>query len=214
MEQKHIYVALLSTPFRVGAFIRLMTGCEYNHGAISLSSEMKYFYSFARKHKSTPFYGCFVKESVLRYEQRGKIAKIKVFAVPVTEEQYAEAQKRIEHLEANAGDYIYNYLSAIFFVLAHGVKVEKAYTCVEFVLSMLKNYSDIPEFKSGDFHSIQDIDRILSPYKFYEGSAAPLLEKGSWEGDSFIVDHGFFHGLLKTLGVFAALCKRYFKKSR
>ena len=92
-EKRFFYVALLVTPFGTGTLIRTVTGFPYNHMGISFSPEMKNFYSFARYYKKQPFYAGFVKESVLRYNNNGKIAKIKVCAVPVTEENYQKAKE-------------------------------------------------------------------------------------------------------------------------
>ena len=97
-EKRFFYVAFLSTPYKMGEFIRKMTGFPYNHTAISLSSKMKYLYSFSRHYKNAPFYGGFTKESVLRYRKKDNFAKIKICAVPVSEENYQKAKNVLNFL--------------------------------------------------------------------------------------------------------------------
>ena len=76
-----------------------------------------------------------MKESVLRYNNNGKIAKIKVCAVPVSEENYNNAKKHIEDITEHSEEYIYNLISVITFPFRKSVKIKKSYTCIEFVLS-------------------------------------------------------------------------------
>ena len=150
-EKRFLYVLFLLTPFGTGKLIRTVTGFPYNHTGLAFSSEIKYFYSFARYHKKAPFYAGFTKESVLRYNNKGKIAKIKVCALPVSEENYQGAKKHLDNIKAHADEYIYNMISATTFPFRKSVPIKKSYTCIEFVLSMLKKYSDIPELKEEKF---------------------------------------------------------------
>ena len=142
-EQRFFYIAFLLTPFGTGKIIRTVTGFPYNHTGISFSPEMKYFYSFARYYKKAPFYAGFVKESALRYNNNGKIAKIKICAVPVSEENYNNAKKHIEDITEHSEEYIYNLISVITFPFRKSVKIKKSYTCIEFVLSMLMRFDKV-----------------------------------------------------------------------
>ena len=212
MEEKFFYVAFLLTPFGTGKLIRTVTGFPYNHTGISFSPEMKYFYSFARYYKKAPFYAGFVKESALRYNNNGKIAKIKICAVPVTEENYRKAKEEVEKIKKSSGEYIYNMASAITFPFRKSVKAEKAYTCIEFVLSMLKKYAEVPGLSEEKFISIKDFCEILGPYTVYEGSIEKFFEKADWEGDPFLEEKSRFSCIKGTFLNNLELFRRIVKK--
>ncbi len=212
-NQKYIYVVFLSTPYRMGKFIRAVTGFPYNHAAISLSPEMKFFYSFSRHYKNAPFYGGFGKESILRCRLEKNIADMMVCAVPVTEEQYLGAKKRLEFLSSHSEEYLYNLISAACFPLRTRVKITKAYTCVEFVLSMLKKYSDIRVLTKKKFCSIKELAHILEKYKIYEGSAERFLEKAEWKDDTFPKEKGKAFYWKKTASHGGKLVFRFAKDS-
>lgn len=212
-EQRFFYVALLLTPFNTGKFIRMVTGYKYNHAAISLSPDMKMLYSFSRHYKDAPFYAGFTKESILRYKHNGEIAFMQICAVPVSEEQYQGAKKHFEYLEKHSEEQIYNLISAACFPFRKRIKIKNSYTCVEFVLSMLKKYTDISVLKTKEYCSIKELAEILSEYKIYEGSAEMYLENAGWEDDTFCIEKGKDFYIKNTVKNNAELIKRFFKKS-
>ena len=188
-EQRFFYIAFLLTPFGTGKIIRTVTGFPYNHTGISFSPEMKYFYSFARYYKKAPFYAGFVKESVLRYNNNGKIAKIKVCAVPVSEENYNNAKKHIEDITEHSEEYIYNLISVITFPFRKSVKI-----------------------KNEKFLSIKEFCEILEPYTVYEGSIEKFFDGADWEGDPFPEEKSGAFLFKKTVSRNAKLIKRFIKK--
>lgn len=210
-EQRYLYVALFSSPFRTGSFIRAVTGYTYNHAALSLSPKMKYLYSFSRHYKNAPFYGGFTKESILRYRNNGKTALMKVCAVPVSEEQYQAAKKRLAFLSEHSEGFVYNMISAMCFPFKVNVKIDRSFTCVEFVLSMLKKYSSVSELKKLDFCSIKELSEILDCYKVYEGSAEKYLCTADWSGDTFPEEKGKWFYWKKTALNNSKLAYRYFR---
>lgn len=210
-EQRYLYVALFSSPFKTGSFIRAVTRFNYNHAALSLSPEMKYLYSFSRHYKSAPFYGGFTKESILRYRHNGKTALMKVCAVPVSEEQYQGAKKRLAFLSEHSEGFVYNMISAMCFPFRVNVKIDRSFTCVEFVLSMLRKYSDIPGIKNSGFCSIKELSEILDPYMIYEGSAKKYFCGNDWSGDTFPEKKGRWFYIKKTAANNSRLAYRYFR---
>ena len=210
-KQRYLYVVFLSTPYRTGSFIRTVTGFPYNHMGISLSPKFRYFYSFSRHYKAAPFYGGFTKESVLRYRHNGKTAALRICAVPVREEQYQEAKKRLEFLEEHSEAFVYNMISAMCFPFRVNVRVDRSYTCAEFVLSMLRKYSDISVLKDGSFCSIKDAFAILEPYKIFEGSAEKYIRNAGWHGDTFPEEKGKWFYTKKTFYNNGRLAYRFMK---
>ena len=213
-EKRFFYVALLVTPFGTGTLIRTVTGFPYNHMGISFSPEMKNFYSFARYYKKQPFYAGFVKESVLRYNNNGKIAKIKVCAVPVTEENYQKAKEHVEFFINTSEEQIYNFISAVCFPFRKRVNVKNSLMCVEFVFDMLQKFTDIPEIKNKKFCSIKELSEILDCYKVYEGSVEKFFEGASWENDGFIEEKGWTFYVKKAAVTNAELFLRFIKREK
>ena len=213
-EKRFFYVAFLSTPYKMGEFIRKMTGFPYNHTAISLSPKMKYLYSFSRHYKNAPFYGGFTKESVLRYRKKDNFAKIKICAVPVSEENYQKAKKRLEFFANHSEEYIYNMISAACFPFKTRVRIKHSYTCVEFVLSMLEKYAEIPVLKNKKFCSIKELSALLEDYKIYEGSAEKFIENACWEGDTFPQEKGKWFYWKKTALNNGKLVYRFVKREK
>lgn len=213
-NQKYIYAAVFLTPYKTGEFIRFMTGFPYNHAAISLLPEMKYFYSFSRHYEKAPFFGGFTKESILRYKRKGKTAKMKIFALPVSDEQFSDAEKEIALFEKNKGEFVYNMISAAFFPLGIKIHIKNAYTCVEFVLEMLKKHTDIKEIQGMDFCNIREFCAVLEPFTVYEGSAERFFEGASWEGDTFPKRMGAGFYIKNTFLNNAKLLKRFILKQK
>ena len=213
-EKRFFYVAFLSTPYKMGEFIRKMTGFLYNHTAISLSPKMKYLYSFSRHYKNAPFYGGFTKESVLRYRKKDNFARIKICAVPVSEENYQKAKKRLEFFANHSEEYIYNMISAACFPFKTRVRIKHSYTCVEFVLSMLEKYVEIPVLKNKKFCSIKELSALLEDYKIYEGSAEKFIENACWEGDTFPQEKGKWFYWKKTALNNGKLVYRFAKREK
>ena len=213
-EKRFFYVAFLSTPYKMGEFIRKMTGFPYNHTAISLSPKMKYLYSFSRHYKNAPFYGGFTKESVLRYRKKDNFAQIKICAVPVSEENYQKAKKRLEFFANHSEEHIYNMISAVCFPFKTRVRIKHSYTCVEFVLSMLEKYAEIPVLKNKKFCSIKELSALLEDYKIYEGSAEKFIENACWEGDTFPQEKGKWFYWKKTALNNGKLVYRFAKREK
>ncbi len=213
-EKRFFYVAFLSTPYKMGEFIRKMTGFTYNHTAISLSPKMKYLYSFSRHYKNAPFYGGFTKESVLRYRKKDNFARIKICAVPVSEENYQKAKKRLEFFANHSEEHIYNMISAACFPFKTRVRIKHSYTCVEFVLSMLEKYSEVPVLKNKKFCSIKELSALLEDYKIYEESAEKFIENACWEGDTFPQEKGKWFYWKKTALNNGKLVYRFAKREK
>lgn len=214
MAEKFLFFVFFNTPYNTGKFIRKMTKFPYNHSAVSLSSDMSEIYSFSRHHKPAAFYAGFTKESILRYRNKGETAAMKICAVPVSEEQFSKAKERIEYLRKNWEDTLYNIISASFFLSEKRIKIRNAYTCVEFVLETLKNYTDVPEVKNRDFCSIKELCKILDKYTVYEGSAEKFFEGASWEGDRFLEENRRLFLFGKTLSNNAKLILRLIKREK
>ena len=169
IASRKLYVVFSSTPYRLGSFIRVMTRNEFNHVAISTEPDLSELYSFARHYRNTPFYGGFVKETFARYRNRDRIARIKVCAIDLTEEQYQLAKARLDEMYRHSDKYLYNMLSAIILPLHRSIRLPNAYTCVEFVTCFLRLIGVSPKTDPTRTYSIRDLEQLLEPAVVYCG---------------------------------------------
>ncbi len=193
---RYIYIALFHTPFRMGKFIRMMTHYPYNHTAISFYSDLRSFFSFARRHKNAPFYGGFIYESLRRYP-RDERTMLKVFRLRLSAEQYGRLCDFIRPFTKDPEKYCYNFLSTVGSMFSRRVKLENAYTCVEFVADALRASGF--EITLPDYCDIPQLDRLLAPYLYYEGTVLGYPEPKSWCGDDYAEKLPFPTALRETV---------------
>ena len=175
--QNYLYVLFSATPYRMGRMIRLVTGEPFNHVAIAMEEDLTKLYAFARRYYHTPFYGGFVTERPYRYHHNGATAQIRLYRLPVTEEQWNRLHKRLSDMSTKAEHYLYNHLSAAAAPFHRKIRVKDAYTCAEFTVSILQELG--LDFNSRRFYSIGDIAERLVPYHFYDGEFPVPPEEGS-----------------------------------
>ena len=138
-KQRYIYILISQTATKFGYVLRTIGRIRYNHAAIALDPQLKEWYSFARKQYRTVLIGGIVKESIERYTLR-KCAHVQVtiFRIPVTEEQYMRVTKQIMRIRQDQ-EYKYNLFSVLTYPITKGFSIYKAYSCIEFVMSMLES---------------------------------------------------------------------------
>lgn len=184
-DKKYLYVVFSITPFAIGKFIRFVTRYNYNHVSVGLTSDLSELYSFARFFKNAPLHGGFTHESLLRFENKGKYASIKICAIPINEAQLAAAEHYINDVRLNSSSYVYNILSAIFSLFKKKVIIPRSFTCLEFAVETLSK-SGAFEVDTKKFYSIKDLDELLKSYIIYEGSILPYSKKAVWGSDMFL----------------------------
>ena len=164
---KYVYVVFSSTQYIIAKCIRLVTGHRYNHVSISLDGNLQTLYSFARRYEDTPFCGGFVVETPERYLRRNTAANVQICAIPVTDEQYESIRAHIDAYVAEEHEYVYNYISALTFLVRQRVALEKCHTCVDFAVELISMTG--ANISHERFYSIRGLARNLSRYKIYEG---------------------------------------------
>lgn len=167
MENQFIYIVFSSTPYRIGKFIRGLMQETYNHVSIALDEDLNRMYGFARRYYRTPFYGGFVRESRSRYHLNGKPANIRICRLPVTPLQHETLCHFLEGMHQNQEAYPYNHLSIITALFRRPVKVQDAYTCIEFCVHILHTLGiDLDPDK---YYSIGELEQLLRPFAVYTG---------------------------------------------
>lgn len=191
-DQKYIYVLFSATPYRMGSMIRFVTGEPYNHVAIALEEDLSELYAFARRYYHTPFYGGFVTEYPYRYHHNGATAQVRICRIPVTEAQLDALRQRVQTMDAQSHRYLYNHLSALTAPIHRKVNVRDAYTCAEFVVSVLSSLR--LDFDIRRFYTIGDIAEKLTPYHIYSGEFPVPPE----EDAAFFQPHPVRHPLYRS----------------
>ena len=158
---KEVYAVLSRTHTGVGKLIRFFTHYELNHSALALDSSLMRLYSFGRKANRPALAGGFIIETPGRYCPGDFDPKIKVFRFRVSDKHYEEIRARLQEMEAEKDEYLYNTYGAFLSGFGIWFKVEKAYSCIEFVTHMLG-------FKKP--MSIRRFDKTFSHLAVYEGS--------------------------------------------
>ena len=193
-EQNYLYVVFSSTKCGIGSFIRFMTGNLYNHMSVTLNPQLSTLYSFARHHKNAPFYGGFVRESCLRYQDKSPAA-IKVAAIKLTDEQYDKAQAFFNNMQKDKDKYLYNLLAAATNIVRRKVNIRDTYTCVEFAVKTMDLLQVDSNINANNFYTINQLEQILSDRIIYEGLFPNPPKDTQWEGDVFATRLGFLQSL-------------------
>ena len=203
---KYVYVVFSSTQYMIAKCIRLLTRHRYNHVSISLDGNLQTLYSFARRYEDTPFCGGFVVETPERYIRRNVAATVQICAIPVTDKQHATIRAHLETYQANATDYVYNYIGALTFLFRRRVALEKCHTCVDFATEVgaMTGASISPD----RFYSIRGLARNLARYKVYEGHFYAPLTLSDMPSE-YAKRHSKRFRIKQTAHSFAVLAKRY-----
>lgn len=181
--QKYIYVILTRTTTKIGKIIRLVTHYEYNHVSISLDENLTEVYSFARYYKNAPLVGGFVVESIMRYDSDK--TKLKVFKIPVDLKTYMSIKRYINLMKIYKNKFLYNSISAFFFIFRIRVNIKDSYTCIEFAEHLLTKFN-VLNLTSKNFKTIKALDKSLSDYTHFEGKFNELDVKHDWGIDNYI----------------------------
>lgn len=137
-EQKYIYVVLSAPGSIVAKTIHLLLRDKYTHTSLALTSDLSVMYSFSREYVHYPFYAKFRSETTENgFLAKKRVLPAKVIAIPVTDEQYAMVEERIEHFSAHRKNYGYNYIGMFLNLIGRAYAPKNRYTCSQFVSETL-----------------------------------------------------------------------------
>ena len=181
MIEKKIYILLTDTGTLFTNLIKLYTKKPYNHASISFNSELSEVYSFGRKTARNPFIGGFVKEDV----DKGlfKEANCAVYALTVNEVQLQKMICYIKEIEAQKGEYRYNLLGLLGFLVNKPIKRKKAFFCSQFVATVLKECTIIDFGKSPSLVAPNDLQKVSKLEFVYEGKLKDYPNKAVGENE-------------------------------
>lgn len=140
MNEKYIYIVLTQTGTIVSRLIKLYTKDPFNHVAITDDITLRKMHSFCRKHIRFPLPGGFVSENI--NEGIYKIYKhipCEIYKIKITDKQYHQYNRIINHFSKNSSEYAYNLLGLI--TIPFGIRYQrcKHFVCSQFVAYILKS---------------------------------------------------------------------------
>jgi len=210
-SDKCIYVAFLTAPTKIGRAIRFITKNKYSHVALSFEEDLGTMYSFARYRVNAPLVAGFVEESALRYYYFNQTdIPVKICRIPLTDEKFKEVSDYIRTIELNSKQYIYNLLALASASIHKKVPIDKSYTCLEFVYSVLYNCGIETSIDIEKYFTISELEDVLAQYVIFEGSLKKPLASNDWGNDLFYSKKSMprvIGGTIKQCGV---LLKRTF----
>ncbi len=194
--QRCMYVLFSRQNTKIGRVIRVfLRNSRYSHVALSLDEKLYEVYSFSRLRHDSPFSGCFVREYPKHYIIKGMDVPVKICRVDMTQEQYAEACRKLEDCIKRSDSMIYNLFDAAVLPLGKRYRLKDAYTCVSFT-SYIIGMDDVAD--------IGDLESRLDDYAIYEGGLKRIFEErgiSEPENDDYFERHGSIAAArdLKTL---------------
>ncbi len=197
-----LYLMLSQTPSRMGRMIRRVTRYPYNHISLTLDPSMTHWVSFARYTRNMPFYGGFIQESAERYLSSGKGIHVRIFRLEIPQWKH----QRLEALFSRAGRdprLVYNLFEAVATVFGRKLRIPNAYTCLSFAGTVLGH----------PCRTLQDMDRFLTPWLFFEGELAAIVPDSGCREDRYFADLSLVRGSWNTARNIAILTGRIFRPS-
>lgn len=165
-----IYIVISQTGTILSRILKLITGAQYNHVSLGLSSDLKTMYSFGRINAYIPFFGGFVTESAdFGTFKRFSNTQVIVLKLSIGKEKLRDIAEKIEFMRLNRKKYGYNYLGLCLAGLKIAHKSRNRYYCSEFVRDILqKNHVEGSEI----------LNPIVQPIHFLQIPHAATVYSG------------------------------------
>ncbi len=184
----YLYIMLSRTNTRIARLIRCFTHARYNHVSLSLDESFQNFVSFARYNQDVALAGGYVTEPADRILHSGEQIPVKIFRVEINQTQHAQLQSLFKQAGNRDSGLIYNTLGAILAPMHLRLKVNGAYTCLEFACTILGLRCV----------TLQQLEEALTPYLIYDGALQDLLPELCNSKDKFFNRRGFLKGFGDT----------------
>lgn len=174
---KEIYIMLTQSGTLVAKSIKLYTRAKYNHVSIGIDSQMRIFYSFARRVRYFPLIGGFITEIV----DEGLFKKYFdceciVYSITVDRAVYKKFRMLLDKYIKNSKKYKYNLLG--FFCVVFNIPFEFKYrnTCAEFAAKMLHEAGIYTFNKRFSLVRPDEFSKIPQLKVIFEGKIKELAE--------------------------------------
>ncbi len=169
-DKRYVYILLSRTSTVPSKIIRAYTKEPFAHTSLALDMNLYEMYSFARKRVNNPIDCGFIYEDInTGIFGRDRDTTCRVFAVPVTEEQYDKVVEELNVFKANMPKYSYNYRGIVGVMINKPVVRKYKYFCSEFVARVLERAGIKLFDKNPSLASPSDFKMALADRVIYDG---------------------------------------------
>ena len=150
--------------------VHIYTKQEFCHSSLSLDKDLNEMYSFARFKYHTPLVAGFTKENITTLSL-GKEdgVNVKIFRIPVTDQQYKKLERVINNFKNNSGKYMYNLFGLLFFKTPIEFNIRDTYICTEFVSKCIASLGIKKKKLNKNRITPEAMIEALKEYEYYDG---------------------------------------------
>lgn len=173
---KSVYLLLTRSGTVLSRLIRIFTGDEFTHIAITADDTLRKLYSFSRKYSRLPLPAGFTCESVYGgYIGSHPFMKCALYELTVSEETYGKIRERIAVMNRTPGAYRYSLLGVLFCAFGREFYRRRYYFCSQFVGDLLDRSGALCLPKAAGLMHPDDYRTIPGLNRLYGGDILGLL---------------------------------------
>lgn len=205
----YLYVILSHTNSNIGRAIRTFTRHSYNHASISLRPDLSEMYSFGRHRRSNFVAGGFVKENYTHLMLgRDTELPVKIFKMPVSEEQIGLVRKLIAEIDNDGDGYQYNLYVVLNELFHTDYSPYKTMTCLDFTENVLKLSGAIST--ELPCLTISHLEQYMQMFEEYAGDlrSYPHLNRSVVQSGDYYIKYNMFKEMSIAAGTLSTLFRR------
>jgi len=197
---KTIYILLTRSGTLLSKLVYAVTGASYTHASMAFDEELNCLYSSTRKNGYTMFPAGPSREYLNRgvFLQRENIP-CALYALEVSEEAYARARRRAEHMMNHGHLYRFNSLGLLLCWLHIRWQRRRHYFCSQFVSEVLEKSGAMELPKDSTLMHPNDYAQLPQLKCLYEGCLADLPQRKAMELGEAPTVVSIYTGLLVEL---------------
>ena len=198
---KTLYIFLTRSGTLLSNLVYHITGAKYTHVSLAFDEDLNTLYSSTRKNGYTMFPAGPSREYLNRgiFLQRENIP-CALYALEVSDEAYARARRRAEHMMNHGHLYQFNTLGLLLCWLRIRWQRRRHYFCSQFVSEVLQKSGSLDLPKHSTLMHPNDYTRLEELRCVYRGTLAGLPQRQQMEFDQNDTVVGVYLGL--ALGLF------------
>lgn len=173
MENKKndsIYIILTDYPDPISKAIKRIGLWEYSHVSISTSEYFPKFFSFVGN------IGFRIEEINVHPTYKGIDVPCALFEIPVSEIERKNVETKIEQFVSNPSLYKYSIIGLALLYFKKMPTIKNKYTCVSFVLKMLKEQTILLDSSIKKICTPNDIKSFFKSDMIFEGPLKSILK--------------------------------------
>lgn len=198
---KTLYIFLTRSGTLVSNLVYALTGAEYTHISLAFDKNLNTLYSSTRKNGYTMFPAGpsreYLNKGVFRLRENIPCA---LYALEVSDEAYARAKRRAEHMMTHGELYRFNSLGLLLCAFHIRWNRRRHYFCSQFVSEVLEKSGAMELPKHSTLMHPNDYTRLEELRCVYKGTLAGLPQRQQMEFDQNDTVIGVYLGL--ALGLF------------